>query len=64
MIFNFLLIKDNDINFYNNNKLKKEKSSDKFKDISLTKYNIDNCNNSKLNKTDANINLNTLYFFK
>ena len=50
--------KDNDINFYNNNKLKKEKSSDKFKDISLTKYNIDNCNNSKLNKTDANINLN------
>ena len=50
--------KDNDINFYNNNKLKKEKSSDKLKDISLTKYNIDNCNNSKLNKTDANINLN------
>lgn len=50
--------KDNDINFYNNNKLKKEKSSDKFKDISLTKYNIDNCNNSKLNKTDTNINLN------
>ena len=50
--------KDNDINFYNNNKLKKEKSSDKFKDTSLTKYNIDNCNNSKLNKTDANINLN------
>ena len=50
--------KDNDINFYNNNKLKNEKSSDKFKDISLTKYNIDNCNNSKLNKTDANINLN------
>ena len=51
--------KDNDINFFNNNnKLKKEKSSDKFKDISLTKYNIDNCNDSKLNKTDANINLN------
>ena len=49
---------DNEINFFNNNKIKKEKISDKIKDISLRRYNIDNLNDSKLNKTDANINLN------
>ena len=49
---------ENDFNFFNVKKIKNEKIQNKNKDISFTKYNIDNLDDSKLNKTDANINLN------
>ena len=51
---------ENDFNFFNVKKIKNEKiqNKNKDKDISFTKYNIDNLDDSKLNKTDANINLN------
>ena len=49
---------ENEMNFFNDDKIKKEKTQNKIKDISFTKYNIDNFNDSILNKTDANINLN------
>ena len=44
--------------YYNMKKIKKEKDQIKYKDISFTKYNVDYSDNSKLNKTDNNINLN------
>ena len=48
-------------NYFNTKKIKKEKNQVKNKDISFSKYNIDYFDNSKLNKTDININLNNDY---
>ena len=45
-------------NFFNAKKIKKEKNLMKNKEISFLKNNIDYFDNSKLNKTDTNINLN------
>ena len=44
--------------YFNNKKIKKEKNPTKYKDISFTRYNNDYSENSKLNKTDTNININ------
>ena len=57
---------ENDFNYFNVKKIKnekiqnknKDKDKEKEKDISFTRHNIDNLDDSKLNKTDANINLN------
>ena len=45
-------------NYFNSKKIKKEKIHKKNKEISFNKYNVDYFDNSKLNKTDTNINFN------
>ena len=47
-------------NYFKTKKIKKEKNQIKYKDISFNKYNKEFLNNSKLNKTDANININNI----
>ena len=49
---------DNTFNYFNAKKITKEKTLNKNRDISFTKYNADLIDDSKLNKTDTNINLN------
>ena len=50
---------ENDFNYFNVKKIKNENiQNNNNKDISFTKYNMDTLDDSKLNKTDANINLN------